>query len=303
MSMFNIFNTTRRNPWEQARAFKETDPLASRRIGQEEDELGRPAPRQEERLTPEAVPDQFTGERPLTEDPGVQMQRESIEQMGSRATNLESQLASATAAQRAREAASRASRGGGRRTGTRIVDAQGNVVDPGSLQGGARVFAGTQEQYQAQRAAMGNRAPQVVGTFRNSNGQMMPVTQTSTSSAARKAVLETARGFLGSPYRLGGTTVDGIDCSGLVMIAYRNAGINVEHHSASWQRDNIPGTRTSINNLEPGDLVAWDNGKHIAIYAGNGNIIDASSSGGTRHRPLWTTKGVVGIRVNFPGDY
>jgi cell wall-associated NlpC family hydrolase len=297
MSMMNPFDSTRRNPWEAAKRFRETDPIASKRIGQREDE-----PQKEERLTPESMPDDFQGESPALASVGMVGQRQQIEQLGSRATNLESQLASATAAQRAREAARSHSGGGKKRTGTRLVDAEGNVVK--EVSAGARVFAGSREQYEAQKAAMGGRAPTVVGTTRGPNGQQMPVTATNTSSAARQAVLRTAQGFVGSPYRLGGKTVDGVDCSGLVMVAYQNAGIPVSKHSASWQRDNIPGTRTSISNLEPGDLVAWKDGSHIAIYAGGGMIIDASSSGGGRYRKLWAPESaVIGVRVNFPGDY
>ena len=301
MSMMNWFDSTRRNPWESARRFREEDPLASRRIGQPEGE-----PQREERLTPESMPSDFQGEPTAASSLGMRAQRESIAELGSRATNLEGQLADANSRRRAREAAEAAQQAARsksrRRVGTRIVDAEGNVVS--EVPQGARVFQGTREQYEAQKAAMGGRAPQPVGTTRGPDGRPMPVTATSTSSAARRAVLNTAAGFLGSPYRLGGKTVDGIDCSGLVMVAYRNAGIPVTQHSASWQRDNIPGTKTSVRNLEPGDLVAWNDGKHIAIYAGGGNIIDASSSGGTRFRPLWASeRDVVGIRVNFPGDY
>ena len=119
----------------------------------------------------------------------------------------------------------------------------------------------------------------------------------------RRDVLEEAGKYVGSPYQLGGRTVKGIDCSGLVMAVYNKAGLDVSKHSVSWQGRNIPGARTSVNNLQPGDLVVWKDDTHIAIYAGNGMIIDSSSSGGTRYRKMWgSPDSVYGIKLQFPGD-
>ena len=122
-------------------------------------------------------------------------------------------------------------------------------------------------------------------------------------TGTRRDVLEKAGSFIGTPYQFGGKTVKGIDCSGLVMAVYNKAGLEISQHSASWQGRNIPGVRTSVNNLEPGDIVAWQGGKHIAIYAGNGMIIDSSSSKGTSYRPLWAPQDqVYGIKLRFPGE-
>ena len=122
-------------------------------------------------------------------------------------------------------------------------------------------------------------------------------------TGTRRDVLERAGQYVGSPYQLGGRTVKGIDCSGLVMSVYSKAGIDVSQHSAGWQGRNIPGARTSVNNLQPGDIVAWKDGSHIAIYAGNGMIIDSSRSRGTSQRPLWAPQDqVYGIKLRFPGE-
>lgn len=121
----------------------------------------------------------------------------------------------------------------------------------------------------------------------------------------RAAALSKAKGYLGSPYVLGGTSTSGIDCSGLVMMVYGSLGYNIPRHSATWQRDNIPGVRTNdINSLRPGDLVAWKDGSHIAIYAGNGNIIESANERvGTVYRKLWTsTSNVIGIKLRFAGE-
>jgi cell wall-associated NlpC family hydrolase len=122
-------------------------------------------------------------------------------------------------------------------------------------------------------------------------------------SQSRQQVVRNTAGYAGTPYQLGGRTARGIDCSGLVMAVYNQAGFNVSQHSAGWQGRNIPGVRTSFNNLQPGDIVAWKDGSHIAIYAGNGMIWDASRSKGTSMRPLWTSQSnIYGIKLKFPGE-
>ena len=126
----------------------------------------------------------------------------------------------------------------------------------------------------------------------------------STLSQSRQKLLGKAQSYLGSPYVLGGTTKQGIDCSGLVMNVYNKAGFDVGQHSATWQGQNIPGVRTTIDNLRPGDLVAWRDGSHIAIYAGNGQIIEAANPNvGTTQRKIWADPSqIFGIKVRLPGD-
>jgi cell wall-associated NlpC family hydrolase len=122
-------------------------------------------------------------------------------------------------------------------------------------------------------------------------------------SQSRQDVVRSAQSYAGTPYQLGGKTAQGIDCSGLVMAVYNQAGYDISQHSAGWQGRNIPGVRTSLDNLQPGDIVGWKDGSHIAIYAGDGMIIDASSSKGTSRRRLWAPESAVyGIKLRFPGD-
>lgn len=123
-------------------------------------------------------------------------------------------------------------------------------------------------------------------------------------SDSRNALLKDASSYIGSKYVLGGTTTKGIDCSGLVMQVYNKMGFNIKAHDATWQGKNIPGVRTSVKNLRPGDIVAWKDGSHIAIYAGNGEIIEAANTRvGTVRRKLWAPESaVVGIAVRLPGE-
>lgn len=125
-------------------------------------------------------------------------------------------------------------------------------------------------------------------------------------SQSRNQALATASSYLGDRYVLGGTSHQGIDCSGLVMMVYDQLGYGqyLDNHDAQLQAQRIPGVRTSVNNLRPGDLVAWKDGSHIAIYAGNGQIIEAANERvGTVKRALWANPNdVFGIALRLPGE-
>lgn len=70
--------------------------------------------------------------------------------------------------------------------------------------------------------------------------------------AQQQQVIEAARSFTGTPYRWGGTTRSGMDCSGLLMIAFQQAGVNLPRTSA--EQSSI-GRLVSLRELRPGDLV------------------------------------------------
>jgi len=122
-------------------------------------------------------------------------------------------------------------------------------------------------------------------------------------SASRNQALATAFSYMGDPYQLGGTSHQGIDCSGLVMAVYDQFGWGkyLNSHYVPTQMQNIPGYRTSVNNLVPGDIVVWNDGSHIAIYAGNGMIVAAAAPGeGVKYQPVWGN--VTGIHIKLPGE-
>lgn len=123
-------------------------------------------------------------------------------------------------------------------------------------------------------------------------------------SESRNALLKEASSYLGTRYVLGGRSYRGIDCSGLVMNVYNKFGFGITQHHAGVQGRTIPGVRTSLRNLRPGDIVAWKDGSHIAIYAGNGEIIEAANPRrGTLRRRLWADPSAVyGIAVRLPGE-
>ena len=86
--------------------------------------------------------------------------------------------------------------------------------------------------------------------------------------------------MIGAPYRYGGASPKGFDCSGLVQYSYRQAGISLPHQT---EQQRHLGKRVAPADLRPGDLVFFDQqGKkngHVAIYIGKGEIVHAPSSG------------------------
>jgi cell wall-associated NlpC family hydrolase len=110
-----------------------------------------------------------------------------------------------------------------------------------------------------------------------------------------------ARHYLGVDYQWGGTSAKGVDCSGLVYLAGKAAGVDLPR--ISFEQANY-GTRVALNKLRPGDLVAWDNSSrnpgadHIAIYIGNGQVIEAPHPGGkVQIVPIFDTAQAWGVRM------
>ena len=78
------------------------------------------------------------------------------------------------------------------------------------------------------------------------------------------------------PYRWGGASPSGFDCSGLVMYVYAQLGIALPHYTvAQYQR----GVAVSRDRLQPGDLVFFDGLAHVGIYIGNNQFIHAPHTG------------------------
>jgi len=108
-----------------------------------------------------------------------------------------------------------------------------------------------------------------------------------TSSATEStAISEAAMKHLGTRYVWGGASAGGFDCSGFTMYVYKQFGHSLPH-TASGQWQSGIGTKVySIGELQPGDLVFFNDpsrnaGKacsHAGIYIGNGQHIHASSA-------------------------
>ena len=100
----------------------------------------------------------------------------------------------------------------------------------------------------------------------------------SAESAPYGGVASIALQYLGVPYRWGGSTPSGFDCSGLVKYVFAQVGISLPHYTVSqW---NYPGAvPVPKNQLQPGDLVFFNGLDHVGIYLGYGDFIDAPHTG------------------------
>ena len=122
--------------------------------------------------------------------------------------------------------------------------------------------------------------------------------------AVHRPVLDIAASQLGTPYRYGGTTPRGFDCSGLVYYSYYRAGIRVPRSTMAQYRHARP---VALKNLQPGDLVffkrAYRSVSHVGIYAGNGRFIHSPSRGrvvsyDSLHDPYWKKRLIAAGRYD-----
>lgn len=106
------------------------------------------------------------------------------------------------------------------------------------------------------------------------------------SSSSNSDIAATAKQYLGTGYVYGGASSRGFDCSGFTMYVYSQHGYSLPHSATSQWQSGL-GTRVySISELQPGDLVFFNDpsrnaGKacsHAGIYTGDGQFIHSSSS-------------------------
>lgn len=93
--------------------------------------------------------------------------------------------------------------------------------------------------------------------------------------AFKKAVIDTAYTYLGTQYRWGGKTPDGIDCSGFVFMSFMLNGYLLPRRARPDREREI--REVAFEDLKPGDTVHFVNPAHIAIYLGGGLYIHSTS--------------------------
>lgn len=94
------------------------------------------------------------------------------------------------------------------------------------------------------------------------------------NSGGGSAIVSAAYNYIGVDYVWGGASSNGVDCSGLVMLAHRAIGVPLDHSSGSQG-----GGGVAVSSPEPGDVVCYSG--HVGIYIGGGQMIHAPTEGQT----------------------
>ena len=123
------------------------------------------------------------------------------------------------------------------------------------------------------------------------------LTRPSTATGTLASVIEAARGYEGTPYLYGGTTRAGLDCSGLLQLAFSEAGVTIPRSSneqAVW------GDPIKPTELRPGDLLFFgpSPGASTITHVGLVTVVDAD---GVEFIHASTSLGVV--ENSFESDY
>jgi cell wall-associated NlpC family hydrolase len=96
----------------------------------------------------------------------------------------------------------------------------------------------------------------------------------------RQQAADIAASMAGKPYRYGGNTPQGFDCSGLVYFSFKRAGMDVPRSTETQRRQS---RKVPASSLARGDLLFFDQeGKfssHVGIYIGSDRFVHAPSSG------------------------
>ena len=125
-----------------------------------------------------------------------------------------------------------------------------------------------------------------------------------TYKATSNTIADAAKKYVGTPYVWGGESMEegGMDCSGFVYNALKDAGYDVGRTTAQGYRSY--GSSVNKADLQAGDLIFYGrNGEasHIGIYLGNGQVIH--SSGGSKNTKANPGKGVIISNVDHRSDF
>ncbi|MGH7517260.1 MAG: C40 family peptidase [Gemmatimonadales bacterium] len=109
-----------------------------------------------------------------------------------------------------------------------------------------------------------------------------PGAGTTAPVALADSVVATALEALGTSYRLGGTTSDGFDCSGLIQHAYARHGIKLPRVSREQAREG-EAVKRDLEALQPGDILTFSQSRgrvsHVGLYLGDGQFVHSASRG------------------------
>lgn len=100
------------------------------------------------------------------------------------------------------------------------------------------------------------------------------------NEATRRSLVLEALGQVGRPYRYGGATPEGFDCSGLVQYVYAQSGLSLPR---TTREQHAYGRAIKLEDAEPGDLLFYSfSGRgidHVAMYLGDQQAVHAPANG------------------------
>ncbi len=110
-------------------------------------------------------------------------------------------------------------------------------------------------------------------------------------------VVQTARSYTGTPYKFGGTTRVGLDCSALILHAYRSVDVEMPRVSEDQARS---GVKVKLKALKPGDLVFFATGKRKRKVTHAGIVTAVRGKGDIRFIHSSTSLGVTESNLYSP---
>ena len=141
----------------------------------------------------------------------------------------------------------------------------------------------------AARLAQQQAAARLVSTGGSGFGNYPP------SGHGASGAVAAAESRVGDWYQWGAAGPNTFDCSGLIMWSYEQVGISLPHYSGAQYNDT---THIPMSALQPGDLVfPSDPGEHVAMYIGNGEIVEAPYTGAQVHIVPMSSWFVLASRV------
>ena len=129
-----------------------------------------------------------------------------------------------------------------------------------------------------------------------------PAPAPSHSGSAASTAINAAMGYLGTPYVWAGESAAGLDCSGLTMVSYAAAGVELTHSSRVQYGE---GSLVPLDAAQPGDLVFWSSDGsqsgiyHVAISLGDDTMIEAPTFGMTVRVTSMRYSGVMPYAVRL----
>jgi cell wall-associated NlpC family hydrolase len=143
----------------------------------------------------------------------------------------------------------------------------------------AQAAAAKFKQEQAMQAEA--LAAQAANSLRNSRfSANLP---TVSGSGAGAVAVQAALSYIGVWYQWGGTSRNGVDCSGLTMLAWEAAGVQLPRTAQEQYYATAQVSLSNPSQWQPGDLVFYGNGTsdiyHVAMYIGNGEVVEALETG------------------------